>query len=452
MANLRETSVWETGIYQWETSDPVMGGENGIDNKPTLQLANRTLWLKNEIAKAVESIGSNKTAADSALATKAAAATQMIAGNGLTGGGTLADNRTLTLGTPSSITASSTNSVTTTSHTHAIDQASTSTAGIVQLSTATNSTATNMAATPSAVKAAYDLAASKASPATTLAGYGITDWVVGAKYIDSSVDLNTITATGIYFQSLSANASVTLNYPEARAGTLEVMYAYGYMQRYTTTTGRIYLRVYNGGWGAWNRLDGLDAASAATTITAGNGLTGGGTLADNRTLTLGTPSSITASSTNSVTTTSHTHAIDQASTSTAGIVQLSTATNSTATNMAATPSAVKAAYDLAVSKADLSDFASLRAGNGYQKLPNGLILQWGSVSIGVDSAVNITFPIAFPNAVLNAQSTVNGGGAIGGTAVLSSHVGSLSATGMTVAMTDDGVPGAKPVYWFAIGY
>ena len=158
MANLTETSRWEAGIYQFETSDPVMGGPNGIDNRPTSELANRTLWLKNEIAKAVESIGSNKTAADSALATKAAAATQMIAGNGLTGGGTLADNRTLTLGTPSSITASSTNSVTTTSHTHAIDPASTSTAGIVQLSTATNSTATNMAATPSAVKAAYDLA------------------------------------------------------------------------------------------------------------------------------------------------------------------------------------------------------------------------------------------------------------------------------------------------------
>jgi microcystin-dependent protein len=46
MANLKETSFWEEGIYQWETSDPVLGGENGIDNVPTRQLANRTKWLK----------------------------------------------------------------------------------------------------------------------------------------------------------------------------------------------------------------------------------------------------------------------------------------------------------------------------------------------------------------------------------------------------------------------
>lgn len=46
----------------------------------------------------------------------------------------------------------------------------------------------------------------------------------------------------------------------------------------------------------------------ARTITAGNGLTGGGNLTANRTITLGTPSAITLSSTNSVTTSSHTHA------------------------------------------------------------------------------------------------------------------------------------------------
>jgi len=44
------------------------------------------------------------------------------------------------------------------------------------------------------------------------------------------------------------------------------------------------------------------------TLTAGNGLTGGGTLGADRTFTLGTPSNITLSSTNSVTGTTHTHA------------------------------------------------------------------------------------------------------------------------------------------------
>lgn len=52
---------------------------------------------------------------------------------------------------------------------------STTAKGVVQLSSATNSTSTSLAATASAVKAAYDLANGKQSPATTLAGYGITD-------------------------------------------------------------------------------------------------------------------------------------------------------------------------------------------------------------------------------------------------------------------------------------
>lgn len=46
--------------------------------------------------------------------------TQVIAGLGLTGGGTLFSDRTITLGTPSNITNSTTNGVTATSHTHAL--------------------------------------------------------------------------------------------------------------------------------------------------------------------------------------------------------------------------------------------------------------------------------------------------------------------------------------------
>jgi hypothetical protein len=45
----------------------------------------------------------------------------VIAGNGLSGGGALTSNRTVTLGTPGNITATSTNSVTETSHTHNLD-------------------------------------------------------------------------------------------------------------------------------------------------------------------------------------------------------------------------------------------------------------------------------------------------------------------------------------------
>ncbi len=46
MADLPESQTYETGIYQLETTDPVVGGVNGISNTPAKQLANRTSWLK----------------------------------------------------------------------------------------------------------------------------------------------------------------------------------------------------------------------------------------------------------------------------------------------------------------------------------------------------------------------------------------------------------------------
>ncbi|QND82702.1 Phage tail fiber protein H [Chromobacterium vaccinii] len=49
MANLQEKSAWEPGIYQLETSDPVLAGPDGVDNVQAKQLANRTAYLKKQI-------------------------------------------------------------------------------------------------------------------------------------------------------------------------------------------------------------------------------------------------------------------------------------------------------------------------------------------------------------------------------------------------------------------
>lgn len=51
MANLSETSTWETGIYQLEVNDPVDAGVggNGVSNLQAKQLANRTTFLKNVV-------------------------------------------------------------------------------------------------------------------------------------------------------------------------------------------------------------------------------------------------------------------------------------------------------------------------------------------------------------------------------------------------------------------
>ena len=63
MANVTEQSLWEVGVYQIETSDAVIGGVGGIANRQALQLANRTLWLKNQVAV----LGTGKQDADSTL-------------------------------------------------------------------------------------------------------------------------------------------------------------------------------------------------------------------------------------------------------------------------------------------------------------------------------------------------------------------------------------------------
>ncbi len=55
----------------------------------------------------------------------------------------------------------------------------------------------------------------------------------------------------------------------------------------------------------------------------------------------------------------------------------------------------------------INDFLNLKSENGYQKLPNGLIIQWGcgvnqnASDYSQTNAQTISFPIAFPNACLN---------------------------------------------------
>ena len=136
MANLTETNRWEAGIYQLETSDPVMGGPNGIDNRAPRELANRTLWLKTELAKAVAQIGANKT--EAALKT-----VQITAGAGLTGGGTLAANRTISLGQPADLTETSESVAVSNTHSHKLPRASSTARGIVRVANTLTGTATD---------------------------------------------------------------------------------------------------------------------------------------------------------------------------------------------------------------------------------------------------------------------------------------------------------------------
>lgn len=49
MANLPESSTFDAGVYQLETTDPVIGGPSGVSNTPLKNLANRTKYLKDHV-------------------------------------------------------------------------------------------------------------------------------------------------------------------------------------------------------------------------------------------------------------------------------------------------------------------------------------------------------------------------------------------------------------------
>lgn len=64
MANLPELNEFTTGVYQIETSDPVLGGVDGITNVPLKALVNRSRWLKNQVDALAASIGAVISEAD----------------------------------------------------------------------------------------------------------------------------------------------------------------------------------------------------------------------------------------------------------------------------------------------------------------------------------------------------------------------------------------------------
>lgn len=66
----------------------------------------------------------------------------------------------------------------------------------------------------------------------------------------------------------------------------------------------------------------------------------------------------------------------------------------------------------AITLANLAAFSRSFGGNGYQKLPGGLIIQWGILYAGIGYTYQ-SFPITFPNAVLSIVTSYAGRGAAG---------------------------------------
>lgn len=98
------------------------------------------------------------------------------------------------------------------------------------------------------------------------------------------------------------------------------------------------------------------------------------------------------------------------------------------------------------------DAVSQFGANGYQRLPSGLIIQWGIGSVANNGTIN--FPIAFPNACLDVKLTDSN---VGGNLTNAQYVGvsAVDATSVTVSIFDlDGTPavGANGTRFFAIGH
>ncbi|MDF0606615.1 hypothetical protein HZU77_013275 [Neisseriaceae bacterium TC5R-5] len=180
MANLTEKPVWEQGIYQLETSDPVLGGPDGIDNLQGKQLANRTAYLKKQLDDAV----SGELTLDNAAKWKTARAITISGDAGLSfkldGSAdisaqlTLA-NTTVKAGSYSVITVDSKGRATAGRALEANDFPALDWS---KITTGKPTTLAGYGITDAATKA--DLTA-KADKAATLAGYGISDGLTRLK-------------------------------------------------------------------------------------------------------------------------------------------------------------------------------------------------------------------------------------------------------------------------------
>jgi len=106
-----------------------------------------------------------------------------------------------------------------------------------------------------------------------------------------------------------------------------------------------------------------------------------------------------------------------------------------------------------LTRKDYVDGDRALATNGYQKLPGGLIIQWGYNNTA-SSDLAVTYPVAFPTATLSVQTTMVTSATT--TQLFSTVVDAISASSFSVrkrfqsGATTSGA--TEPFNWIAIGY
>jgi len=407
MANLKEQEKWEDGVYQIEENDPVLGGENGVTNRPIKQLANRTSWLK----KTLELLGK-----------KAA---------------------------PKDLTDSSVSAIEQDGHTHKLPSGTTLGKGIVKLNSQVTNDSEQEAATPKAVKAAYDKAseakeaANAAQTSANAAQRTANDGVSKANAAQTSANAAQRTANDGVSKANAAQTSANNanNNAEGRisksgdrltgilysVGISSKHFGYGaYANQYTSgapfmveTTGSQDRDTYHPFVKGLVRSKGRYGTGFSFGYTtkqgAGDGF-GRGII----------------------------HLIEDNGSNKIWAFEHNGDFNSAGDVRSSSGKSLNTAVQT-------SDYRSQWQQNGWVRLPNGLIIQWGKTPVIHDeNSTDIVFPIAFPNKVLNIQLTENQMRTVNNHAT---HLAALNITNtkFTFKMNST-LPIDTSADWFAIGY
>lgn len=418
MANIKEEKTWEEGIYQLEVTDPVVGGIDGISNKQAKQLANRTSYLKKQVED-------NKSGADLALATKRDvndSYSKKEVDEKFTDANKLIKEK--------------------------LDKTETAADSTKLGGLAADKYALKSEASDGLKIGSYLL---WSSDRTTPAGFFPADGrrlqkseyielfdVIGYTYGGSGENFNLPKFNdGKFIRATGGNAA-SLGIAQDDAirniqGWLAVM-----SNDVRQADGAFRMSEVMG----YGFNDGTSDPVYKVSFDASNVVP---VAPENRPYNMSVIILIKVKNVFEVTN------VDKSPYATeikAGIVKLK---NSITGNLSDT-----AVSEKAVSDVFSAGFLSSKQENGYTKLPNGIILQWGRVKdIAYDGRKDLTFPISFPNACLNASaayiadtSFVQAGGVM--------YVANITKTGMTIEyQTVDSDASNFPkrdAFWFAIGY
>ena len=100
--------------------------------------------------------------------------------------------------------------------------------------------------------------------------------------------------------------------------------------------------------------------------------------------------------------------------------------------------------DLKVALADFTGTNANLTASGYQKMPSGLIIQWGKTALNVNTVI---FPIAFPNQCFNVQVSF-----LDSASTATPYIGQSAPVDITINGFNYGVVIDRSRQWLSVGY